>query len=57
MNLEYIFRLIGRRLLGQLINRGLNTATKGNRQQTRQAKQTSKRARQAMRLTRKFGRF
>ena len=61
MNAEQIFRMIGRRLLGQLINRGINAgidhASKGDRTQARQAKQTTRRARQAMRITRRIGRF
>lgn len=61
MNAEQIFRMIARRFLGQLINRGINAgidqASGGDRKQARQAKQTAKRARQALRITRRMGRF
>ena len=61
MNAEYLIRMIGRRFLGQLINRGINSgidkASGGNRQQARQGKQATTRVRQAMRLGRRFGKF
>jgi hypothetical protein len=60
MNAEQLIRLIGRRFLGQLINRGINAGidrTAANRKQAQQAKQTTRRARQAMRALRRFGRF
>jgi hypothetical protein len=61
MNAEQLIRMIGRRLLGQLINRGINAgidkASGGDRKQARQAKQATRRARQAMRIGRRFGKF
>ena len=61
MNADQIFRLFGRRLLNQLLNRGhragIDRASGGDRDQARQMKQTAKRARQAMRITRRIGRF
>ncbi len=61
MNAEQLIRMIGRRLLGQLINRGINAgidkASGGDRKQARQAKQATRRARQAMRIGRRLGKF
>lgn len=60
MNAEQLLRIFGRRILGRLINKGINAGidrTAGNRQQAQQAKQTTRRARQAMRVLRRFGRF
>lgn len=61
MNAEQIIRMIGRRLLGRLINKGINAgidrASGGDRTKARQTKQTTRRARQALRIGRRFGKF
>ncbi len=67
MKLDRMIMMVLRRLLGPLMNRGIDLAARGgksgremspeDRARARQAKQLARRARQAARLTRRGGRF
>jgi hypothetical protein len=67
MQIDRLFTMLLRRLLGPLLNRGIDhVARRGkasedlspeDRARARQAKQLARRARQAARLTRRGGRF
>lgn len=60
MNADRLIRMVMRRLMSRGVNAGINRMNKGQGQhglRGQQAQHNTRRARQALRLLRRFGRF